>query len=418
MRFRIHRGTKEIGGNCIELQSGSSIILLDLGQPLNAAKPSAEHLPSIAGLEDGSNADLLGIIISHPHIDHFGLLPYAASTIPVHIGSDAKRILEAAAPFLGSPPPSQSMIGYFDRRPFEVGPFKITPFLMDHSAFDAYALLVEAGGYRLFYSGDFRGHGRKSQAFEAFLRQPPSAVDALLMEGTNIGRRRSEPYPSEADLESEIARSMSTNEGIVLANFSGQNIDRLVTFFEASKRANRTLIVDVYVAHILRSLGINSLPTPSPSDLRVYLPKRQKARIIRMKLFDLVEPFRAARIYERELSANPNKWTMLFRTSMIEELEAMRCLKGGALIYSLWPGYLERDRHDLRHWAEEMGLQFIIHHTSGHAHLEDLRRFAEAIRPKALIPIHTVEPGEYRKIYDGVIELDDGEWLDMSKASN
>ncbi|MDQ3380849.1 MAG: hypothetical protein M3546_11125 [Actinomycetota bacterium] len=31
-----------------------------------------------------------------------------------------------------------------DRKPFELGPFKTTPFLVDHSAFDAYALLVEA----------------------------------------------------------------------------------------------------------------------------------------------------------------------------------------------------------------------------------------------------------------------------------
>ena len=49
-----------------------------------------------------------------------------------------------------------------DRKPFELRPFTITPFLVDHSAFDAYALLVEAGGRRLFYSGDLRGHGRNA----------------------------------------------------------------------------------------------------------------------------------------------------------------------------------------------------------------------------------------------------------------
>jgi len=32
-------------------------------------------------------------------------------------------------------------------------------FLVDHSAYDAYALLVEADGERLFYSGDLRDVG-------------------------------------------------------------------------------------------------------------------------------------------------------------------------------------------------------------------------------------------------------------------
>ena len=45
----------------------------------------------------------------------------------------------------------------------EIGPFRITPQLVDHSAFDAYALLVEADGKRVYYSGDFRAHGRKGR---------------------------------------------------------------------------------------------------------------------------------------------------------------------------------------------------------------------------------------------------------------
>ena len=35
-----------------------------------------------------------------------------------------------------------------------LGPFTTVPFLVDHSAYDAYAIMVEADGTRLFYSGD------------------------------------------------------------------------------------------------------------------------------------------------------------------------------------------------------------------------------------------------------------------------
>lgn len=34
MRIRIYRGTHEIGGSCVELQSGDSRIIIDLGLPL------------------------------------------------------------------------------------------------------------------------------------------------------------------------------------------------------------------------------------------------------------------------------------------------------------------------------------------------------------------------------------------------
>ena len=70
-----------------------------------------------------------------------------------------------------------------DRQPFVLGPFTITPFLNDHSAFDTYSLLVESEGRRLFYSADLQAHGRKSGIFEEFLRMPPAEVDVLLMEG-------------------------------------------------------------------------------------------------------------------------------------------------------------------------------------------------------------------------------------------
>ncbi|WP_433966793.1 hypothetical protein [Tunturiibacter gelidiferens] len=76
--------------------------------------------------------------------------------------------------------------------PFEVGPFRITPHLTDHSAFDAHMLLIEVQGKRLLYSGDFRTHGRKSPLVDRFMAAPPSDIDVLLMEGTNRFARRSE----------------------------------------------------------------------------------------------------------------------------------------------------------------------------------------------------------------------------------
>jgi ribonuclease J len=37
MRARIHRGANEIGGSCVELESGGARLVLDIGLPLDVA---------------------------------------------------------------------------------------------------------------------------------------------------------------------------------------------------------------------------------------------------------------------------------------------------------------------------------------------------------------------------------------------
>ena len=101
------------------------------------------------------------------------------------MGEATHRILtEAAFWTRGLTTPPDGFLVH--RETFALGDFRVTPYLNDHSAFDAYSLLVEADGRRLFYTGDFRGHGRKSGIFEQLLRDPPPDVDVLLMEGTNV----------------------------------------------------------------------------------------------------------------------------------------------------------------------------------------------------------------------------------------
>jgi ribonuclease J len=57
MRARIHRGAREIGGNCVELDVRGKRLVLDLGRPLDAEPDQKIDLPDIPGLgapDDGS----------------------------------------------------------------------------------------------------------------------------------------------------------------------------------------------------------------------------------------------------------------------------------------------------------------------------------------------------------------------------
>jgi ribonuclease J len=189
MRARIHRGAAEVGGNCVELDAGGARLVLDMGWPITVARGEDVALPDIAGLANVLDPSLLGIVITHPHADHWGLLSKVHASVPLYIGEAASRILREAAFF--------SPVG-IDRRPtghlqhrqtLDLGPFRITSFLNDHSAFDAYALLIEAAGRRLFYTGDIRAHGRKAGIFEELLREPPKDIHVMLLEGNARPRR-------------------------------------------------------------------------------------------------------------------------------------------------------------------------------------------------------------------------------------
>ena len=228
MRICIHRGTQEIGGTCIEIEAQGRRIVLDLGLPLDAPDREAHEdlLPQVPGFTEPDDS-LLGLLISHPHRDHYGLAPRVRPELPVYIGEDAHGIMKAASAYVPGGHSFADPRFFRNRIPVEIGPFRVTPYLVDHSAFDAYALLVEADGKRVCYSGDFRGHGRKAALFESMVRNPPGNIDILLMEGTTIGRTGSEEgFATEDDLENEFLRAFEQTRGIHFVWTSSQNIDR------------------------------------------------------------------------------------------------------------------------------------------------------------------------------------------------
>ncbi|OGC05615.1 hypothetical protein A3H38_01810 [candidate division WOR-1 bacterium RIFCSPLOWO2_02_FULL_46_20] len=409
MKLRIHRGAREIGGNCIELSADGKTLLLDLGMPLSVSNAADVHLPDIVGLADSNDQNFLGVVLSHPHADHYGLLTKAAQNTQIYLGQDAQRLLRAALPFTSFGLDLPNATTYRDRETFNIGPFSITPFLADHSAFDSYSLLVEAGSRKLFYTGDFRGHGRKHGAFKQLLAEPSiKGVDVLLMEGTHLGREDHASAQTEYSLEDDITQSISNTTGLVLACFSGQNIDRFVTFWKAARRAGRVFVADAYLAHILGALNRPSLPKPP-----VFLPAKMKSKLIREKNTSVVIPFRRRRIYPEQIAGRANNLVMIFRSSMMAEFEKLKCLDGGKLIYSQWPGYTDQDRVNIKEWCVSHNLSFEIQHTSGHADTQTLVSLAQAVSAKRVIPIHSDAPERLRDFIPNATPINDGEWINI-----
>jgi len=71
MRACIHRGTREIGGTCVEIESHGRRLVLDVGLPLEVADAATVPLHDVPGFR-AADPSLLGVLISHPHANHIG----------------------------------------------------------------------------------------------------------------------------------------------------------------------------------------------------------------------------------------------------------------------------------------------------------------------------------------------------------
>jgi ribonuclease J len=370
-------------------------------------------LPDVKGIYNDDKIMIDGLLISHPHQDHYGLYNFLNPAFKCYLGRATHKLIEINNLFT----PKNTIISnpvYFEKEiAFQIGDITITPFWADHSAFDSYSFQIEADGKSIFYSGDFRGHGRKSKAFKWFTNNAPSNVDYLLLEGTSLGRD-GKPFKNEMDIENELVAMFKTKGKSNLIYTSGQNIDRIVSIYRACIRSEKILVVDVYVATILKELSeFAKIPYPSDDfkNLKVIYPYYTSKRLANQGSKKILYQFKNFKIDKEEISSQPDKYVMIVRPSMQKDLDYITGIDGGNLIYSMWEGYMKKNNTKtfLEYFIKRA---FSIHniHTSGHADTDTLKKMVEAIKPKFIVPIHTFSGSEYHKIFiTPIIEMNDGE---------
>lgn len=299
-------------------------------------------------------------------------------------------------------------------KPKRIGNFTVTAFSVDHSVYGSVALLIEAGGKTVLYSGDLRLHGRKTGMAKTLLAALKNkTVDLLLLEGTLLGGERSGGV-TEYELEEEITKRIASSKSLVLASFSPQHVDRLVCFIRAAQRTRRTFVIDVYTAYVMHLIRSEvKIPTPKREEgIRIFYPAHFLAgRDRHRKIHDL---FLADQITVEEVLASPTSHVMLFRPSMLQSDFSDQLPPGTLCLFSRWEGYLEQA--EWQHVEEALQAcsgELLAMHTSGHAFVKDLQRLAAEIAPRLVIPMHTFDPHAFERYFSTVRVLQDGEPYDL-----
>lgn len=406
LEYEILRGKDKIGENLIELTYGDTKILVELGKALDSGDKHSELEKTV--LKNKYDA----VVVSHYHADHAGLIEYKKDC-PVYIGCGAYRIIKAMKEYRNAfyvgknvgynakTADTQCLRAYKYRntvyygedigdnvktyrngRPFIVGGIKITPFLCDHSAFDSYMLLFEAGGKSILYTGDFRFHGRKDK--EKLLSALPKSVNVLICEGTNIGSEK--PCFSERELEDKLAEIMRKTDKPVFILQSGSNIDRLVSVYRAAKRSGRILYEDDYTALIASAAG-GSIPRPDVfPDVYAFTPRPLRDK--RKDMFFELENKRGLRAI-----AHSGKFVMIVRSSMCGFMNKLYnsslYLPGSTLVYSMWSGYKQEKRTaEFLDCVTDMFMNIVDLHTSGHATEEDIELLKQTVNADKYVTVH------------------------------
>lgn len=406
MQIKVHRGTHQIGGCITEIKTEQTCIIIDMGSELPSAEKKESANLEIEGVTKGT-PDCDAVLVTHYHGDHVGAFESILLEVPVYMGETAKQIYTVVQQTLklkldkGNPERVKTFKTFGAGKPIYFKDIKVTPYTVDHSAFDAYMLLIEAEGKRILHTGDFRMHGARGRKMPAVFAKYAKGIDILITEGTMLSRT-SERVMTEHELGAEATKLLKDNKNVFVL-CSSTNIDSIAEFYSAAIKNKRVFVVceDDFQNEILRIVSEKSASS----------------------FYD----FSRKKIYTYNKGEKLNKYMQdcgfcfIGRANYITQ-KAMDAFPNNLLIYSLWTGYLNKshsafDEHksDFIERAMTAGSRLIYLHTSGHATADDIKMVCEITQAKTIVPIHCECPDTFLSlgVKAEILLLQDGQSIKL-----
>jgi len=431
MRLIVLDGAETIGGTKIYLESRGTGLLLDFGINYKRwglyyeeyIKPRAARgildlltlglAPMIGGIyrddlfPQGYRPKLAelpvdGVLISHAHLDHCGLLGLLRAEIPVHASALSAAMMKAVQEsgqldyyselayinprqpqeedprvlrtgqwregayigrrwaivdrvgerlreFLTAPPNPQGkrlIPGAAEDSKDRVGGLKYKAFPIDHSIPGARAYAVETERGWVVYTGDLRLHGRWGELTEEFVAAARELRPYLLItEGTRAGAGG--PRTSEAEVYEQALWAVQEHDGdLVIADFGPRNIERLDSFLKIAEETSRMLLVLVKDAHLLEALAaaepeFDHLQHPN---LGIF----DEVKVEQRRWEERLRERHAGRLVRlEEVHRSPGDFILAFSYWDLKHLLDLSP-QGGLYIYSSSESYTEEQEIDLR----------------------------------------------------------------------
>jgi ribonuclease J len=293
--------------------------------------------------------------------------------------------------------------------------FNLRCFPVDHSIPGACAWGIETSSGWAIYSGDLRLHGKQGKLTESMIKQAAQLHPrALILEGTNVDKRAN---VSEQEVYENGFKAINDVKGLVIADFSARDVNRLLTFLQIARDTKRKLAILPKDAYLLKTMRLleTEIPDLTEEDSLVIYQETTAARSPASWLRNIYQECSSKIVLAKDVRSNQGDFILCFSFFDLNELPSIQPQAGSLYVFSSSEPHNEEQEMDFRrlhHWlerfelrafglpverngeweilGEEKGL-----HASGHACGSDLLRVAREIQPEVLIPVHSEKPEFY-----------------------
>ncbi len=375
-------GLGEVGMNCLALEQGGEVLLVDCGVTFDDRGLGVDVVhPSFEALEP-YRGRIRGVFLTHGHEDHLGAVPYLLKRFDVPVWGppySLELLRERSA--------EHEILRYAEliaARPRErcrVGTFTVEPIRVTHSTVDATALAIETTAGTVIHTGDFKFDDEPpdGEAFdlERLQQLGEAGVRLLLSDSTNVDVPA--PSGSEAGVRAALHAVVAASTGRVIVGLFASNVHRLRLLGEIALATGRRIV-------------------PLGRSVSTHARVAERTGYLHWPEGLTVTPERAAEL-PRDRILGIATGTQAEANAALARMargdHPMSLDAGDEVIFSsrIIPGH-EPDVSALESLFLRRGVRVTTRatdpkvHVSGHASRTEQARMIELVRPRAFVPLH------------------------------
>lgn len=327
----------QIGGCNVLISTDKARICIDYGANLPGYVEESGDREELNWNETKVDA----VFFTHYHGDHIGRFMEIPTEIPLYMGCVAREIIINIYKALHNKDALKvlsdgSRIHSLEPgKPLqEIGDIKVTPYMVDHFAYDAYMLLIETPDKKILHTGDFRTHGHRGKVLKKMIKKyitqnGKRQIDILITEGTMMSRAAESQY-SERNLQADAKKLFAEHKHVFLI-CSSTNLDTLASFYQAARKHRISMFSKDYVYSQLRIFSKYAGVHTKLYDFK-YAYKVDFERKLKLKKLN--------NMTQEEYMRKYGFLTMIKADQEYEEWIEKFADLNPVVVYSMWTGYL------------------------------------------------------------------------------
>ena len=383
-------GLGEIGGNMTIFETNNDAIIIDIGMsfPTEGMHGVDILVPDFDYVRKIKNK-IRGIIITHPHEDHIGAVPYFFKEFqfpiyatPLPLGMISNKFEEHGL---------KSFRSYFrpieKRKVYELGDFEFELIHITHSIIDASALAITTKAGTIIHTGDFKIDHTPIDGYPTDLNRlayyGEKGVLCLLSDSTNS--YKDGITKSESSVGKTFDSIFASAKGRVIMSTFSSNIHRVYQAIERGIKHGRKVCV------IGRSMERNLWTAIELGyvnlDRKIFIDANEVSKYPDNEVLIVTTGSQGetmSALYR--MATDEHKYIKIKPTDQV--IISSKAIPGNETSVSTILNFLLKSGANVAHQ------DFSEIHVSGHAAQEEQKLMLRLIKPKFFLPVH----GEYNHI--------------------